>query len=141
MPTGWGRYAYDGAGYAGTLSRTARLVDALQAFDAKCLTVTLHQHVELLIADAQLVQAVSPTSAWPETQHATVPGLERSQVGDTAALESHNAEIEAGIEIRQIKYLNNIVEQDHRAIKVGPILGSKSFRSAAATPAGSSSCT
>ena len=39
----------------------------------------------------------------------------------TAAVESHNAghrvEHEAGIGIRQIKYLNNIVEQDHRAIK------------------------
>src|SRR5271170_2844233 len=34
-----------------------------------------------------------------------------------AAIESHNADHEAGIEIRQIKYLNNIVEQDHRAIK------------------------
>jgi transposase-like protein len=49
---------------------------------------------------------------------------------NTAALESHNAETEAGIEIRQIKYLNNIVEQDHRAIKrlVRPMLESKSFR-------------
>jgi transposase-like protein len=28
-----------------------------------------------------------------------------------------NAGHEAGIEIRQVKYLNNIVEQDHRAIK------------------------
>ena len=57
---------------------------------------------------------------------------------NTAALESHKAETEAGIEIRQIKYLNNIVEQDHRAIKrlVRPMLGFKSFRSAAVTLAG-----
>jgi putative transposase len=57
---------------------------------------------------------------------------------NTAALESHNAETEAGIEIRQIKYLNSIVEQDHRAIKrLGrPMLGFKSFRSATATLAG-----
>ncbi|MEA2730045.1 MAG: putative transposase [Acetobacteraceae bacterium] len=43
---------------------------------------------------------------------------------NTAAIESHNAKHEAGIEIRQIKYLNNIVEQDHRAIKrlVWPML-------------------
>ena len=42
------------------------------------------------------------------------------------------------IEIRQIKYLNNIVEQDHRAIKriVGPMLGFKEFHSAKATLAG-----
>jgi transposase-like protein len=57
---------------------------------------------------------------------------------NTAAIESHNAKHEAGIEIRQIKYLNNIVEQDHRAIKrlVRPMLGFKSFRSAAVTLAG-----
>ena len=57
---------------------------------------------------------------------------------NTAALESYNAEHEADIEIRQIKYLNNIVEQDHRAVKrvVRPMLGLKSFRSAAATIAG-----
>ena len=57
---------------------------------------------------------------------------------NTSAIESHNAETEAGIEIRQIKYLNNIVEQDHRAIKrlIRPMLGFKSFRSAAVTLAG-----
>ena len=40
--------------------------------------------------------------------------------------------------MRQIKYLNNIVEQDHRAIKrqIRPMLGFKSFWSAAVTPAG-----
>ena len=39
------------------------------------------------------------------------------------------------IEIRQIKYLNNIVEQDHRFIKkiTRPALGFKSFKSADAT--------
>ncbi len=40
-----------------------------------------------------------------------------------------------GCEIRQIKYLNNIVEQDHRFIKrrVKPGLGFKSFQTAART--------
>ena len=57
---------------------------------------------------------------------------------NTAAIEGYNAEHEAEIEIRQNKYLNNIVEQDHRAIKrvARPMLGFKSFRSAAATLAG-----
>jgi putative transposase len=57
---------------------------------------------------------------------------------NTAAIESRNANHEAGIEIRQVKYLNNIVEQDHRAIKRlrQPMLGFKSFWSAAATIAG-----
>ncbi len=36
------------------------------------------------------------------------------------------------IEIRQVKYLNNIIEQDHRSIKriFNPMLGFQSFRSA-----------
>ncbi len=51
---------------------------------------------------------------------------------NTAAIDSYNAEHEAHIEMRQSKYLNNIVEQDHRAIKriVRPMLGFKSMRCA-----------
>jgi putative transposase len=42
------------------------------------------------------------------------------------------------ITIRQVKYLNNILEQDHRFIKriTGPMLGFKAFHSATATIAG-----
>jgi putative transposase len=42
------------------------------------------------------------------------------------------------IDIRQIKYLNNIVEQDHRGIKriTNPMMGFKAFHSAEATLAG-----
>ncbi len=42
------------------------------------------------------------------------------------------------VEVRQIKYLNNIVEQDHRAVKrnTRPMLGFKSFRAAANVLAG-----
>lgn len=42
------------------------------------------------------------------------------------------------IEIRQVKYLNNILEQDHRFIKriTRPMMGFKAFYSAAATIAG-----
>ena len=40
--------------------------------------------------------------------------------------------------VRQVKYLNNIVEQDHRAIKrvTRPILNFKSFRDAGCVLAG-----
>ena len=57
---------------------------------------------------------------------------------NTAAVESYNVEQESGIELRQAKYLNNIVEQDHRAVKrmTRPMLGFKSFWSAAITLAG-----
>ena len=42
------------------------------------------------------------------------------------------------VTIRQVKYLNNILEQDHRFIKriTGPMLGFKAFHSATATIAG-----
>uniref|UniRef100_UPI003BEF1AF1 IS6 family transposase n=1 Tax=Burkholderia arboris TaxID=488730 RepID=UPI003BEF1AF1 len=49
-----------------------------------------------------------------------------------AALKDLNAERETSIKIRQRKYLNNIVEQDHRAIKrrTRPMMGFKDFRCA-----------
>jgi transposase-like protein len=51
------------------------------------------------------------------------------------AIEDYNKVHDAEVETRQVKYLNNVVEQDHRAIKrqVRP-MGFKSFWSAAATP-------
>jgi putative transposase len=49
-----------------------------------------------------------------------------------AALKAINAERETPVKIRQNKYLNNIVEQDHRAIKriIKPMMGFKDFRCA-----------
>ena len=57
---------------------------------------------------------------------------------NTAAIESYNTDHEAGIEIRQVKYFNTIVEQDHRAVKrlARPMLGFKSFWSARVTLTG-----
>jgi len=51
---------------------------------------------------------------------------------NTAAIESAKADACVDILMRQCKYLNNIVEQDHRAIKriTRPMLGFKSFWSA-----------
>jgi len=55
-----------------------------------------------------------------------------------AAIKSDNKEHGTSIEIRQVKYLNNIVEQDHRAVKrvTRPMLGFKSFDAAQSTLAG-----
>ncbi|WP_408380696.1 IS6 family transposase [Paraburkholderia caledonica] len=52
--------------------------------------------------------------------------------GHLAALNAVNAERETPIKVRQIKYLNNTVEQDHRAIKrrTRPMLGFKDFNCA-----------
>jgi putative transposase len=48
---------------------------------------------------------------------------------NSAAIEDYNEAHDAEIEIRQVKNLNNVVEQDHRAIKrqVRPMMGFKSF--------------
>jgi putative transposase len=62
-----------------------------------------------------------------------------------AGLEAINLQLEILLmwigqffEIRQIKYLNNVIEQDHRAIKrvVNPMMGFNAFHSAEATLAG-----
>ncbi len=60
---------------------------------------------------------------------ANLAGLE--QINDSLPEENK-------IIIRQVKYLNNLIEQDHRAIKriIKPMLGFKSFICAAATLAG-----
>jgi putative transposase len=49
-----------------------------------------------------------------------------------AAIDEINVDRNVPIRVRQIKYLNNLIEQDHRAIKrvTKPIMNFKSFRSA-----------
>ena len=51
---------------------------------------------------------------------------------------NENLPEEEKIEIRQIKYLNNLVEQDHRFIKkrTKPMLGFKNFQAAKQTLSG-----
>src|ERR1700752_1038291 len=57
---------------------------------------------------------------------------------NTAAMKRDNKLHKTDITIRHCKYLNNIVEQDHRAVKrkVRPMLGFKSFWAARGTIAG-----
>ncbi len=51
---------------------------------------------------------------------------------NVVAPEAINSARQQPIKVRQVKYLNNIVEQDHRAIKrrTRPRMGFKSFRCA-----------
>jgi putative transposase len=55
-----------------------------------------------------------------------------------AAIKNYNEEHGTHIIIRQVKYLNNVVEQDHRAVKrvTRPMLGFKSFDAAQDTLVG-----
>ena len=68
----------------------------------------------------------------PET--ITIDGSDANE----AAIKSYNEAHGTAIAIRQVKYLNNIVEQDHRAIKrvTRPMLGCKAFATAQATLTG-----
>jgi putative transposase len=64
----------------------------------------------------------------------TIDGSE----ANAAAIKRYNEEHGTAIIIRQVKYLNNLVEQDHRAVKrvTRPMLGFKSFDAAQGTLAG-----
>jgi transposase-like protein len=64
----------------------------------------------------------------------TIDGGEANE----AAIKRYNAEHGTAIIIRQVKYLNNMVEQDHRGVKrvTRPMLGFKSFAAAQATLVG-----
>jgi len=57
---------------------------------------------------------------------------------NTKAIEHYNRDHHTAILIRQCKYLNNLIEQDHRAVKrrVRPMLGFKSLWAARCTIAG-----
>jgi putative transposase len=64
----------------------------------------------------------------------TIDGSE----ANAAAIRGYNEAHGTAIIIRQVKYLKNIVEQDHRAVKrvTRPMLGFKSFEAAQCTLAG-----
>jgi putative transposase len=64
----------------------------------------------------------------------TIDGSE----ANAAAIRGYNEEHGTAIIIRQVKYLNNVVEQDHRCVKrvTRPMLGFKSFDAAQHTLAG-----
>jgi len=68
----------------------------------------------------------------PET--ITIDGSDANE----AAIKRSNEEHGTAIIIRQVKYLNNVVEQDHRAVKrmTRPMLGFKAFDAAQCTLAG-----
>jgi putative transposase len=68
----------------------------------------------------------------PET--ITIDGSDAKE----AAIKSDNEAHGTAIAIRQVKYLNNMVEQDHRGVKriTRPMLGFKAFDAAQATLVG-----
>ncbi len=67
-------------------------------------------------------------------QHGVPEKINADKSGANAAgLNAFNENYQTDIELRQVKYLNNIVEQDHRRVRqrIRSMLGLKSFMSAA----------
>ena len=77
------------------------------------------------------------SKAIKRNEHPELVNIDKSGA-NKAALNCINEEVENQIEIRQCKYLNNLIEQDHRNIKriTRLILGFKNFHSAQKTIAG-----
>jgi putative transposase len=83
-------------------------------------------------AALRLLKKAIRRNALPET--ITIDGSDANE----AAIKSDNEAHGPNIIIRQVKYFNNIVEQDHRAVKrvTRPMLGFKSFEAAQDTLVG-----
>jgi len=89
------------------------------------IDVLLTEHRDKEAALRFLTQAIRRHGV-PETM--TIDGSDANE----AAIKRYNEDHGTHIIIRQVKYLNNIVEQDHRAVKrvTRPMLGFKSFDAA-----------
>ncbi|WP_429551168.1 IS6 family transposase [Paraburkholderia sp. MM5477-R1] len=91
----------------------------------KTVDFLLRAHRDKAAARRYFEKAIAQNGA-PETVTMDKSGA------NLTAIQSINAERETPIRVRQVKYLNNIVEQDHRAIKriIKPMMGFKNFRCA-----------
>jgi len=97
----------------------------------KTIDFLLTEHRDKEVALRFLKKAIRRHGV-PET--ITIDGSDANE----AAIKRYNEEHGTTIAIRQVKYLNNIVEQDHRAVKriTRPMLGFESFEAAQCTLAG-----
>ena len=112
-----------------TRNELYRAVDSL----GNTIEFLLRKHRDLIAAKAFFCKAFKHNGI-PEKVTIDKSG------SNISALNSANKELskDKQIEVRQIKYLNNIIEQDHRFIKrrTKPMLGFKSFNSARITISG-----
>ena len=93
--------------------------------DGNTIDFLLRAHRDKTAAQRYFEKSIARNGA-PETVTVDKSGA------NLAALEAINVDRETPIKIRQSKYLNNVIEQDHRAIKrrTRPMLGFKTFRCA-----------
>jgi len=100
--------------------------------DGKTIDFLLTEHRDESAAKRFLVKAIRRHGGVPEK--ITIDG----SAANEAAIKSYNEAHGTAIIIRKRKYLNNMVEQDHRAVKriTRPMLGFKTFAAAQATLTG-----
>src|SRR4030095_14850085 len=98
----------------------------------KTIDFLLTEHRDEQAAKRFLTKAIRRHGGVPEK--ITIDG----SAANEAAIKSYNEEHGTVIVIRKTKYLNNIVEQDHRAIKrvTRPMLGFQAFDAAQSTLTG-----
>ncbi len=99
--------------------------------EGQTIDFLLTPHRDRAAAEAFLFKAIR-THGLPEKITIDQSG------SNTAAIHHYNQVHQTAIVIRHSKYLNNLVEQDHRAVKrlTHPMLGFKSFWAACCTIAG-----
>jgi transposase-like protein len=98
------------------------------------------QTIDFLLTEPRDEQAAKKFLSKAMRRHGGVPETITidGSTANEAAIKSYNEEHGTAIVIRKAKYLNNIVEQDHRAVKriTRPMLGFKAFDAAQSTLTG-----
>jgi len=140
----WNRFARQAGGswrvdetYVKIKGRWTYLYRAVDK-EGKTVDFLLRAKRDVAAANAFFRRAFKSQSRLP--QKITLDGYQASHRAAREFLEQHQGC--ARTTIRSSKYLNNLIEQDYRSIKLrlGPMLGFKGFRNASITIAGNS-CT
>ena len=102
--------------------------------DGKTVDFLLRANRDVAAAKAFFQRAFKSQGSLPRA--ITLEGYQASHRADREFLCEHRRG--GRTKVRSSKYLNNLIEQDHRSIKLrlGPMLGCKRFRSASITIAG-----
>src|SRR5271167_5147428 len=115
-------------------SKAAGPISTVPSTKGKTADFLLRAKRDVAAAKAFFRRAFSSQGRLPHK--ITLDGYQASHRAAKEALGEHPEGNQC--EIRSSKYLNNLIEQDHRSIKLrlGPMLGFKKFRRAATTIAG-----
>jgi transposase, IS6 family len=115
------------------LLSSTRDAQAAKRFFLKALHVTVDSSSQACPVEEQVAQPTTPIAPTITTQTPRVINVDKNAAYPKAIADLKAAAIlPKAVELRQVKYLNNLVEQDHRFIKrlVKPGMGFFSFETA-----------